>query len=445
MAKPSNTALLNEHTLAHVSLFEAAKIYTKIGVLSFGGPAGQIALMHRLIVDENKWLEEKQFLHALNFCMLLPGPEAMQLATYCGWLLHGVKGGLIAGLLFIVPGLLVLLGLSTLYVTLGHVPIVEGLLFGLKAAVLVIVVQALVKVAKRALKGWHSYVLAIVAFISLSLLRLPFPFVIFAAGMIGFLYPPFFTSSTVETESVKIIKPLNHIAKTISWAVVFWGVPLVMLYYWLGPNSVFVQEAAFFSKASLVTFGGAYAVLAYVGQQAVEVFGWLKPDEMLMGLGLAETTPGPLVLVLVFVGYVGAFRDAIASIGGIDPLFAGLLGALITAWVTFAPCFIWIFLGAPFIEALRGNIKLSGALAAITAAVVGVIANLSFWFAIHVLFKEAFVFSIGPIKAELPILASLDWQAGLIAIVCAILTMRGMGLFWVLGAATLAGASIAII
>lgn len=429
---------------AEISLTEATKIYAKIGLLSFGGPAGQIALMHRLIVDEKKWLEEKQFLHALNFCMLLPGPEAMQLATYCGWLLHGIKGGLIAGLLFIVPGVLVLLGLSTLYVTLGNVPIVEGLLFGLKAAVLVIVAQALVKVAKRALKGWHSYGLAIAGFIALAFFSLPFPLVVLSAGLVGFLAPRFFTLDTHQKESKSPANSLIYICYILFGAILFWVLPVAFLYVWLGDSSVYFQEALFFSKASLVTFGGAYAVLAYVGQQAVEVYGWLQPDEMLTGLGLAETTPGPLVLVLVFVGFVGAFRDALTSTG-IDPLMAGTLGALITVWVTFVPCFVWIFLGAPFIEKLRGNQKLSGALAAITAAVVGVIANLSVWFSIHVLFAKVNVFSNGIISAEIPELLSLDWRAVLIAIVCGILAWRNVGLFPLLGTATIFGVAITLL
>lgn len=434
----------NEADIPMISLREATKTYAKIGLLSFGGPAGQIALMHRLIVDEKKWLEEKQFLHALNFCMLLPGPEAMQLATYCGWLLHGVKGGLIAGLLFILPGVLVLLCLSTLYVTYGDVPIVEGLLFGLKAAVLVIVLQALVKVAKRALKGWHSYVLAVAGFIALAFFNLPFPVVIFLAGLIGFFAPRFFTLGTHQNESPLSVNPLKHISKTLFLAFVFWVLPVVVLFMWLGGNSLYVQEALFFSKASLVTFGGAYAVLAYVGQQAVDVYGWLQPDEMLTGLGLAETTPGPLVLVLVFVGFVGAFRDALTSTG-IDPTLAGSFGALITVWVTFVPCFVWIFLGAPFVESLRGNQKLSGALAAITAAVVGVIANLSVWFAIHVLFTKVNVFTSDFISAEIPELLSLDWRAALIAIMCAILAWRKIGLFAILGTATIAGVVFALV
>lgn len=436
MVNSENITALNK-----VSLGEATQIYAKIGLLSFGGPAGQIALMHRLLVEEKRWLEEKQFLHALNFCMLLPGPEAMQLATYCGWLLHGVKGGLIAGILFVLPGVLVLLGLSMLYVSFGEVPIVAGLLFGLKAAVLAIVVQALVKVSKKALKGGPSYYVAIAGFVALAFLKLPFPLVIFCAGLIGFFLPTFFSEKEQIAIPKKVQDPWRYVSKVLGYGVLFWVIPVFLIgIIFGGSNVVFFKEAFFFSKASLVTFGGAYAVLAYVGQQAVEVFGWLKPDEMLTGLGLAETTPGPLVLVLVFVGFVGAFRDAVIF----DPIVSGLLGGFITAWVTFVPCFIWIFLGAPFVEALRGNRKLSGALAAITAAVVGVIANLSLWFAIHVLFHKVDVASFGPFNMEIPVLASLDWRAALIAIGAGLFIWRGIGLFWLLGAATLAGAGLRV-
>ena len=417
------------------SLAEATRVFAKIGLLSFGGPAGQIALMHRLIVDEKKWLDEKRFLHALNFCMLLPGPEAMQLATYAGWLLHGVKGGLIAGTLFVVPGVIVLLALSMLYVTLGDVPLVEGLLLGLKAAVLAIVVQALVKVSKKALKGTPSYVVAVAAFFALAVLKAPFPLVILLAAMLGYLVPNWFASQSGETVYTAVVRPWRHVAKVLCWAILFWGLPVMLLALWLGKGSVYFQEAWFFSKASLVTFGGAYAVLAYVGQQAVEIFGWLEPDEMLTGLGLAETTPGPLVLVLVFVGFVGAFREA----GGLDPLVAGMFGGLITVWVTFVPCFIWIFLGAPFVEALRGNRLLAGALAAITAAVVGVIANLSVWFGMHVLFADVGTQTAGPFHFDIPALASIDWRAAIIAIGAGLLIWRGVGLFWILGLATASG------
>lgn len=418
------------------SLSEATKVYTKIGLLSFGGPAGQISLMHRFLVDEKKWLTEKQFLHALNFCMLLPGPEAMQLATYCGWLLHGVRGGIIAGSLFVLPGVFVLLGLSILYVYYGGVPLVEGLLFGLKAAVLAIVIQALVKVSKKALHGTFAYLLAIAGFLALAVFQLPFPLVIFVAALIGYLLPKYLSSKSTAEVPSKVVKPVRHVFSVLAWGILLWLVPIVLIWmFFAKSNPVFFDEAMFFSKAAFVTFGGAYAVLAYVGQQAVEIFGWLKADEMLTGLGLAETTPGPLVLVLVFVGFLGAFRDA----GLLDPLLSGLFGGLITVWVTFVPCFLWIFLGAPFIENLRGNSKLSGALGAITATVVGVIANLSVWFAIHVLFekvdKKQFFFG----SVDLPVIASLDWKAALIALISAIMIFKHIGLLAVLVISTLTG------
>lgn len=414
------------------------KTFGKIGLLSFGGPAGQIALMHKILVDEKQWLDEKRFLHALNFCMLLPGPEAMQLATYAGWMLRGVKGGLLAGLLFVLPGALVMLGLSMLYVYLGELPLVAGLLFGLKAAVLAIVLQALFKVAKRALKGWESLVLAVIALIALAVFSVPFPLVILAAGIMGATFPTLF-SHTPEPEVIeRPVEPMKHVMRVLAGAVLFWLLPLVLLVFFIAPDGVFAKEAAFFSKAAIVTFGGAYAVLAYVGQQAVDIFGWLKPDEMLAGLGLAETTPGPLILVLVFVGFVGAFRDA----GFLDPLVSGMLGALVTLWVTFVPCFIWIFLGAPFVEVLRGNKILAGSLAAITAAVVGVIANLSIWFGAHVLFDELTPRTVMGQVLELPILTSLNLSAAVIAIVSAIFLFRGGGLAPLLIGSTIAGIGV---
>lgn len=414
---------------------EFFKIFAKIGLLSFGGPAGQIALMHKILVDEKSWLDEKRFLHALNFCMLLPGPEAMQLATYSGWLLKGVKGGLIAGLLFVLPGAFVLLGLSMLYIYLGDFPLVNGMIFGLKAAVLAIVLQALVKVSKRALKGWQSYFLALAALSALAIFKVPFPLVILCAATLGLMFPLIFCDPSKDTKIETVDAPFRHVASVLAGGFVFWLLPLLLLVFYFAPESVFAKEAVFFSKAAIVTFGGAYAVLAYVGQQAVDVYGWLKPDEMLTGLGLAETTPGPLILVLVFVGFVGAFRDS----GLLDPLLSGILGAVVTVWVTFVPCFIWIFLGAPFLETLRGNHRLSGAFAAITAAVVGVIANLSIWFAFHVLFEDLTLKTVFFNVFELPVLASFDWRAALIAIVSAIYLLRGGGLFVTLIGATLAG------
>jgi chromate transporter len=414
------------------------KTFGKIGILSFGGPAGQIALMHKILVDEKQWLDEKRFLHALNFCMLLPGPEAMQLATYAGWMLRGVKGGLLAGLLFVLPGALVMLGLSMLYVYLGEVPLVAGLLFGLKAAVLAIVLQALFKVAKRALKGWESLVLAVVTLIALAVFSVPFPIVILAAGVLGAIFPSLFSHAPEPEVIERPVEPMKHVMRVLAGAALFWLLPLILLVFFIAPDSVFAKEAAFFSKAAVVTFGGAYAVLAYVGQQAVDIYGWLKPDEMLAGLGLAETTPGPLILVLVFVGFVGAFRDA----GLLDPLISGMLGAMVTLWVTFVPCFIWIFLGAPFVEVLRGNKILAGSLAAITAAVVGVIANLSIWFGAHVLFDELTPRTVMGQVLNLPILTSLNLAAAAIAIVSVIFLFRGGGLAPLLIGSTIAGIGV---
>jgi chromate transporter len=414
---------------------ELIAVFGRIGLLSFGGPAGQIALMHTILVDEKKWLDEQRFLHALNFCMLLPGPEAMQLATYAGWLKRGVLGGLIAGVLFVVPGFAVLLALSMIYAAFGDVPAIAGLLFGLKAAVLAIVLQALHKVAKRALKGWESVALAIAAFAALALFKLPFPLVIAAAGLAGWLMANRFAQHQPEVSLEPVERPMGHVAGVLVWAVLLWLLPLAWLLLALGRENVFAAQSLFFSQTAIVTFGGAYAVLAYVGQQAVEVYNWLSPGEMLTGLGLAETTPGPLILVLVFVGFLGAYRDA----GMLDPMAAGVLGALLTAWFTFVPCFIWVFLGAPFMERLRGNRALSGALAAITAAVVGVIANLSVWFALHVLFREVGEAAIGPVSIYAPVLESFDWRAGVIALLAGLAVWRGHGLGVIIPAAGVAG------
>ena len=433
-----------EGTLSTVPVTNLISTFGRIGLLSFGGPAGQIALMHRILVDEKQWIEEKRFLHALNFCMLLPGPEAMQLATYCGWLLRGVGGGLIAGSLFVLPGMLVLLGLSALYALHGDVPLVSGLLFGLKAAVLAIVVQALARVARRTLHGWQAMAIAIAAFVLLAAFAMPFPLVILLAALAGFFLrhdlAPIAGEEGARAATMPP-RPLRHVAIVAGAAMLFWGLPLALLMVLLGTHHVFTQEALFFSKAAIVTFGGAYAVLAYVGQQAVEAYQWLRPDEMVTGLGLAETTPGPLILVLVVVGFLGAFRDP----GMLDPLAAGLAGGLITVWVTFIPCFIWIVLGAPFIEALRTNRALSAMLAGITAAVVGVIANLSLWFAIHVLFAQTARAEWGLVSLSLPVPGTLDPIAMAIAGICGLLLWRGSGLATVLGAASASGMAFALL
>jgi chromate transporter len=423
-----------------IAMREFLIAFGRIGLLSFGGPAGQIALMHKVLVDEKGWLDEKRFLHALNFCMLLPGPEAMQLATYAGWLKRGTIGGVVAGSLFILPGFLVLLGLSGLYVLHGDVPLVEGVLFGLKAAVLAIVVQALFKVSARAIKGRESIAVAMAAFLALAVFSLPFPLVILLAALCGWLYSERFAPAVAEGSFAgepARARP-GHVGRVIAAGLILWAAPLALLLVGLGREHVLAAEALFFSQTAIVTFGGAYAVLAYVGQQAVETYQWLTPGEMLTGLGLAETTPGPLILVLVFVGFLGAFRDA----GGFDPLLSGLLGALATLWFTFVPSFLFVFMGAPYMERLRSNRKLSGALAAITAAVVGVIANLSVWFALHVLFARVGEAAIGPARLLLPDLASFDWRAGLIAMLAGFAVLRGWGLGAILVIASIAGIAL---
>jgi chromate transporter len=425
---------------------EATKVFAKIGFLSFGGPAGQIALMHRILVDEKRWLDEPRFLHALNYCMLLPGPEAMQLATYSGWLLHGVRGGLIAGLLFVLPGAVVITLLSAIYMTVGDVPLVQGLLFGLKAAVLAVVLEALIKVSKRALKGGFMVALAVAAFVAIAFLKAPFPVIIAVAALCGAVGHFFTSRQPIPDDEQEASVPVaampewtqpswRRFLTTLSVWLAIWFVPLAVLYVVLGGANVFAAEALFFSKMAAVTFGGAYAVLAYVAQQAVEVHGWLKPDEMLTGLGLAETTPGPLILVLVFVGFLGGAR-----LSGFEPLIGGLAGALVTLWFTFVPCFLWIFVGAPFVETVRNIRWLAGSLGAVTAAVVGIIANLAVWFSLHVLFGHVGEWRVGPLTLPVPDFSSLDIAAGVIAIAAGVALIRWhANMIAVLVAAALAG------
>ncbi len=426
------------------SFAEAFGVFARIGLLSFGGPAGQIALMHRILVDEKKWLDEARFLHALNYCMLLPGPEAMQLATYAGWLLHGVSGGLMAGLLFVLPGALVLTLLSSLYLLLGDVDIVQGLLFGLKAAVLAVVLEALVKVSKRALKGRQMVAIAVLAFVAIAFLHLPFPVIIAAAALVGTglhlagrggASSPSLTA-LVQADMPEWTRPkLGRFVWTLAVWLALWFGPLLLLHAMLGSQHVYAKEASFFSVMAAVTFGGAYAVLAWVAQQAVEVYSWLRPDEMLTGLGLAETTPGPLILVLVFVGFLGGARQS-----GLEPLAGGLVGAMVTLWFTFVPCFLWIFVGAPYVETVRNIAWLSTALAAVTAAVVGIIANLALWFALHVLFATVGEFAAGPFSLPLPDLASFDPWAALIAVAAGMALLRyHVNMIAVLAAAATAG------
>lgn len=404
------------------SFAEAFKVWLKIGCINFGGPAAQIALMHRVVVDDKKWVDEARFLHALNFCMLLPGPEAQKLATYLGWLLHGVRGGLVAGILFVIPGALVMLGLSLLYALGRGVPLIDGALFGIKAAVLVIVVEALFRIGKRALKTNLLLALAGFAFIGIFFLALPFPLIVAVAALIGYLVPPERLGVGAKIEDVPPPAPdrWRHFAIAACVGVMVWWAPVALAAIALGPHHVLVNVGLFFSKLAVVSFGGAYALLAYMAQQAVETYGWMTAPEMVDGLGLAETTPGPLILVTQFVGFLAAFREA----APFPAVFAGVLGAAMTTWVTFVPSMLWIFAGAPFVERLRANRQLSGALAAITAAVVGVILNLSVWFALHVLFGTVIEQRAGWVRWFAFDPAALDKQAALLAVTAAILTFR---------------------
>jgi len=407
---------------ARPSFGEAFMVWLKIGCINFGGPAGQIALMHRVVVDEKKWIDEPRFLHALNFCMLLPGPEAQKLATYLGWLLHGVRGGLSAGILFILPGAFVMLGLSLLYALGRGVSVVDGALFGIKAAVLVIVIEALIRIGKRALKTSLLLSLAAGAFVGIFFLALPFPLIIAAAALIGYIVARQAPDQLGLTEKPESVQPPAEnrwrqfaIASVIG--LIAWWAPVVLAALIFGSSHVLVGIGTFFSKLAVVSFGGAYALLAYMAQEAVQTYGWMTAPEMVDGLGLAETTPGPLILVTQFVGFLAAFRDA----APFSPITAGVLGAAMTTWVTFTPSMLWIFAGAPFVEPLRANQHLSGALAAITAAVVGVILNLSVWFALHVLFGKVTEMHAGPLRWYGFDPLALDPRASALAVIAAVL------------------------
>jgi chromate transporter len=404
------------------SLTELTAVFARIGCLSFGGPAGQIGMMHRIVVDEKPWVSEARFMHALNYCMLLPGPEAQQLATYIGWLMHGVRGGIIAGTLFILPGFLTIVALAAAYCLYQDTHWLPGLLFGLKACVLAIVIEALIRVAKRALVSRFLAGIAAAAFIALFVFGLPFPLVIFAAGLIGFLRARHATVEIGETDAETTSVTLLSRVRGLVLGLVIWQIPLAVIFLSSAPETL-ANLQGFFSRMAVVTFGGAYAVLAYVAQVAVETHGWLTAGEMLDGLALAEATPGPLVLVLPYIGFLAGFRHA----EWLDPMVAGVLGATITAWATFVPSFIFIFLGAPYVEKLRNNRALSSALSAITAAVVGVILNLSLWFGLHVLFGEvkriAVVPSFGP-GMSWPVWTTLDPFATGLLVLSLLMLMR---------------------
>ena len=416
----------------------AVRAWFSISLQTFGGPAGQIAVMQRTLVDEKRWIGQERFLHALNYCMLLPGPEAQQLAIYIGWLLNGLRGGLVAGVLFVLPGVVALLALSAVYVGFGDTTVVTAVFAGLAPAVLAIVVQAVVRVGRRSLAHPALVALAVGAFLALALFGVPFPVVVVAAGAVGWglgrwapqvlsagkthaggtaeQAPPLIPDDALHSERPSV----RRAGRVLTVGLVAWALPLIGVLLLTGRDSVFTEQGLFFSGTALVTFGGAYAVLAYVAQRAVEDFGWLAPNEMVRGLALAETTPGPLIMVVQFVAFLGAYRDP----GGIDPWLAALIGALLTTWVTFVPCFLFIFLGAPYVERLRGNRPLSATLSGITAAVVGVIANLAVYFALHTLFSETSVVATGPLRVELPDLGTIRPIAVVIAVVAAILLFR---------------------
>jgi chromate transporter len=400
-----------------VELGDALRVWFKIGCLGFGGPAGQIALMHRILVDEKKWVEESRYLHALNFCMLLPGPEAQKLATYVGWLLHGTRGGLAAGILFVLPGALVMLGVSLLYALGQGIPAVEGALFGIKAAVLVIVVEALLRIGRRGLKTRLMLGVAAAAFIGIFFFAAPFPLIVAAAGAIGFFTTKRTGAIAQRTENRGAWR---QAARAALVGLGLWLAPIALVVLALGTHHVLFDIAAFFSKLAVVSFGGAYALLAYMAQQAVETYGWMSAPEMVDGLGLAETLPGPLIKVTQFVGFLAAYRDP----APFSPVAAAVIGSALTTWVTFVPPMMLIFAGAPFIEQLRSNARLSGALAAVTAAVVGVILNLTIWFALHVLFARVEEARAGPLRWYAFDPAALDWKAGALALVAAFLMLR---------------------
>lgn len=416
------------------------RVFTRIGFLSFGGPAGQIALMHRELVDERRWVDEEQYLHALNFCHLLPGPEAQQLATWVGWKLHGLRGGLTAGLLFVLPGAFVILALTMLYAFAARLDWFTALFIGIKAAVLAIVVQALLRIAGRALNTGFKKALAVAAFLALFLFAAPFPLVVLGAGAIGMVVaavrPEWLAIKVNGTSTVSTPRPWGETLRTIlAWSAI-WAAPMVLILMTLGRGHVLWEIGSFFSQLAVVTFGGAYAVLAYMAQEAVQGHGWLSAGEMADGLGLAETTPGPLIMVTQFVGYLAAFRAP----EPFTPLVAGLLGAGLTTWVTFAPCFLWIFTFAPWIERMENSPRLKGGLAALTAAVVGVIANLALWFFIHVLFAQVDEFAIGPLRLSNPVWTTLDWRAAVLAALSAILLFRlKWNIIRVLGVAAIGG------
>jgi chromate transporter len=425
---------------AKPSFAELLRVFTRIGCLSFGGPAGQIALMHKELVDDRQWIDDRDYLNTLNFCHFLPGPEAQQLATFIGWRLHGVKGGLAAGLLFVIPGAFVILALSILYAYAANLGWFAAMLMGVKAAVLAIVVQAVIRIGKKALDTPLRKAIAVAAFMGLFFLNLPFPLIVLGAGALGIVLAKGLTSGVAIPSTHQ--PSFGATIRTVGMWLAIWATPLLAVLMLFGQDHVLWNIGTFFSQLAVVTFGGAYAVLAYMAQEAVNGFGWLKPGEMADGLGLAETTPGPLIMVTQFVGFLAAFRDP----GAMSPLFAGILGAGLTTWVTFAPCFLFIFTLAPWVDRIQQLPRLRDGLAAISAAVVGVIANLSLWFALHIVFRTVGETHYGPIRVFTPDWGSFDWRTLLLAFVSAFLVFRvKMGIIPLLGLACVGGVLLSLV
>jgi chromate transporter len=437
-----------------ISFGEALWVWIKVALLSFGGPTGQIAVMHKILVEEKKWVSENRFLHALNYCMLLPGPEAQQLAIYIGWLLHKTPGGLVAGSLFVLPGFISILILSILYAGFQEVTWVEAIFFGLKPAVMAIVAEAVVRIGRRVLKNRLMLGLAALSFSGIFFFNVPFPLIVLTAGLIGYVGGRIWLEQfdvikgrqvkeneaegvAIADTTIGLVQPaLARAMRVLLIGLALWFSPIVIFLMLFGQESVFVDIGLFFSKAAVVTFGGAYAVLAYIAQQAVDVYGWLRPGEMLDGLGLAETTPGPLIQVVQFVGFMGAYRQP----GSLSPIAAGVLASLLTTWVTFVPSFIWIFLGAPYIEYLRGNKSLTTSLSAITAAIVGVVLNLAIWFSLHTLFGTVNELYFGPLRLQAPVWSSLNVASSLIAVSAGVAMFRyKQNMLVVLAGSALAG------
>ncbi len=396
---PANSEDIREGTKrsAPPSFGVAARFWVKLGFINFGGPTGQIAIMQTELVDRRRWISSNHFLQVLNFCMLLPGPEAMQLATYVGWLLHRIPGGLMAGAFFVIPSIFIMLAITYIYAAYGSVLWIAALFYGLKPAVLAIVAHATISIGSRALRHPVKYVIAVASFAALFFFKIPFPLIIFTAAAVGLIGVRFFPEigavgtpmeKTTGSDSVPLPEHIHpswgYALRVTSACLAAWIIPLVVLWLWRGPKDVLLLEGLFFSKAAIVTLGGAYSVLPYVAQQAVEYFHWLTPAQMIDGLGLAETLPGPLIKVLQFVGFMAGWNQA-GDLG----LWGAVLGGLIATYFTFMPCFLWIFLGAPYIEEIRKNRTVNGVMGAVTAAVVGVVLNLAVWFGLHVLFPAS--------------------------------------------------------